>query len=279
LKKYNKTNQEVSKLITKNYSTSFYTASLIFPPTIRKAIFSIYGFVRFADEIVDTFHDYNKAELLNKFEQDLKLSINEGISLNPVLHSFVMVIKEYNIDYHLIDAFMESMRKDLSINKYSTTSEINEYIYGSAEVVGLMCLKVFCKGNNKQYNSLKDSAKNLGAAFQKVNFIRDLNEDINELNRTYFPNIKNNTFDENTKSQIIKDIENDFSQAYEGIKKLPKNSKTAVYIAFLYYKQLLKKIKKTPANIILKKRIRVPNYHKFLILKKGVFLCKLNLIK
>lgn len=276
---FNSTSFKISEVITKNYSTSFYTASLFFPKEIRKAIFGIYGFVRFADEIVDTFHQYQKKELLEKFETDLKHALDNGISLNPVLHTFVLIVKNYNIDYHLINAFLQSMQKDLHITGYATTPDIDEYIYGSAEVVGLMCLRVFCNGNSKEYDKLQPYAKRLGAAFQKVNFIRDLNADIFELNRTYFPDITNNNFTDNVKYQIIEDIEKDFSEARKGIKIMPQSVRPAVYIAYLYYIKLLKKIKKTPADVILKKRIRVSDFMKFFILMKGLISCKLNIIK
>lgn len=279
MKQYEKTTCKISEIVTKQYSTSFYTASLLFEADIRKAIFSIYGFVRFADEIVDTFHNYNQKELLDKFEHDFKYDLHTGLSINPVLHSFILIVKEYSVDIHLIDDFMLSMRKDLTISEYDSSSNLEQYIYGSAEVVGLMCLKVFCKGNSQQYNNLKNEAKSLGAAFQKVNFLRDLNEDMFTLNRTYFPQIQHHKFCEITKKQIISDIEKDFTDALKGIKKIPKEAKTAVYVAYLYYMKLLKKIKKTPAKTILNKRIRVPNYVKLGIILKGIFICKLNLIR
>lgn len=279
MKRYEKTTYDISKLVTKNYSTSFFSASLIFSSNIRKAIFSIYGFVRFADEIVDTFHDYNKGELLDKFKADFKTDFKIGLSLNPILHSFILTIKKYNIEMELIESFLRSMHNDLTISKYITTENINEYIYGSAEVVGLMCLSVFCNGDKQQYNELKNEARILGAAFQKINFLRDLNEDLFTLNRSYFPQIKENIFDEEQKNLIIEDIEKDFNNSLKGIKKLPKDAKTGVYIAFLYYKQLLKKTKRTSAKKILNKRIRVHNFIKFCIIIKGVIVIKLNLIK
>ncbi len=279
MKQYKKTTYKISKLITKEYSTSFYTASLLFGAKHREAIFSIYGFVRFADEIVDTFHAYNQKELLDKFENDFKNDLNAGLSLNPVLNSFISIVKQYNIDIELIDAFLLSMRNDLTIKEYRTIENMNEYIYGSAEVVGLMCLKVFCNGNNKQYDELKKEARSLGAAFQKVNFLRDLNQDMFVLNRKYFPQITERKFNEILKKQIIEDIENDFDNAVCGIKKLPKAARTAVYIAYLYYKKLLKKINKTPANVIITKRIRVSNSIKLIIMLKGIVLSKLKIIK
>jgi len=276
---YHDTTFNISKLVTRKYSTSFYTASLLFKPEIRKAIFGIYGFVRFADEIVDTFEGYNQKELLDKFELDFKSDLKIGLSLNPVLHSFILVVQKYSIDIKLIDSFLLSMRNDLSISEYSTKLDIDEYIYGSAEVVGLMCLQVFCDSNQKLYNDLKGYATKLGAAFQKVNFIRDLNEDIFTLNRLYFPQIVNNEFNEETKGQIVKDIENDFSEAYKGIVKLPSGAKTAVYVAFLYYKKLLKKTKHTAPKVIMERRVRVPNFIKLGITAKALIAVKLNLIK
>lgn len=277
MKKYHETAYKISERVTKKYSTSFYTASLLFSSEIRKAIFSIYGFVRFADEIVDTFHGYDKGELLDKFESDLSIGLKIGLSLNPVLHSFIQVVSKYNIDIELIDAFLYSMRMDLSISEYTTQTIIEKYIYGSAEVVGLMCLKVFCNGNEQQYNRLKIHAQSLGAAFQKVNFLRDLNQDMFILNRVYFPQIQLNEFNETTKKQIIDNIEKDFSDGLTGIKKLPNEARTAVYIAYLYYKKLLKKIYKTPAKVIMTKRIRVPNIVKFFIIVKGIIICRLKL--
>lgn len=276
---YNSTTFKISELITKSYSTSFYSAALLFPEEIRKSIFALYGFVRFADEIVDTFHKFDKENLLKGFEDDLVRDLENGISLNPVLNSFISIINKYNIEYELIAAFLKSMKMDLTISEYSTKSEIDDYIYGSAEVIGLICLKIFCNGSNKQYENLKYFAMKLGSAFQKVNFLRDLNQDFSNLKRTYFPIMKNVEFSEVIKNKIVEDIEKDFSEAILGIKKLPINSKTAVYVSFLYYKKLLEKIKKTSSEIILKKRIRIPNYIKFLVIIKGVISCKLNFIK
>lgn len=277
MNQYKITSYKISEIVTKSYSTSFYTASLMFNPEIRKAIFNIYGFVRFADEIVDTFLDYNQKELLDRFEEDLWNDMKTGLSLNPVLHSFILIVKQYNIEIELIKAFLQSMRNDLTVLQYNDNSSIEKYIYGSAEVVGLMCLKVFCNGNHKLYTSLENYAKSLGAAFQKVNFIRDLNEDINRLNRIYFPQIENKIFTENAKQKIIEDINKDFYEAKKGIKKLPKEAKTAVLIAYLYYNKLLKKIKKIPAETIIEKRIRVPNAVKFLIILKGILMSRLKL--
>jgi phytoene synthase len=245
---------------------------------MQNAITSIYGFVRFADEIVDTFHSNNKRHLLDKFEDDLKDALNEGLSLNPVLHSFVLTIKKYNIDSDLIDAFLSSMKADLNKQNYNTQNELNEYIYGSADVVGLMCLKVFVNGDQNQYNNLKVPAIKLGSAFQKVNFLRDLKADTEGLNRTYFHQLNSGYFNESAKHEIIANIELDFKEAKKGIEKLPGRSKLAVYIAFSYYNNLLKKLKKTPAGKIVSARIRISDSKKMLILVKAYLKYNLGLI-
>lgn len=266
---YNEVCFETSRITTKKFSTSFYTASLFFDKEIRKNIFNIYGFVRLADEIVDTFHQQNQIYLLEKLENDLKQALNNGLCINPILNSFVHTVKKYNIPYEYIDAFLYSMKLDLQKKDYSDISQMNEYVHGSAEVVGLMCLKVFCEGDDKLFENLKEYAIKLGAAFQKVNFLRDLKYDLNVLGRRYFPLIiKNNTFDEMVKAEIIKDIESDFKIAYEGILKLPKKARTAVLIAYWYYFALLEKIKKLPAHEILSKRIRISNLRKLLMALK-----------
>jgi phytoene/squalene synthetase len=246
--------------------------------SIRQDIYNIYGFVRFADEIVDTFHDYDKHLLFENFTNDLELALEQKISLNPILNSFQETYHKYNIDKHLVDAFMKSMRTDLHKSTYLTDEEYKEYIYGSADVVGLMCLKVFVKGDNKKYESLKDSAMSLGSAFQKVNFLRDLKADFEDLSRTYFPNTDLNHLDETSKQAIIEDIENDFAAGLEGIKRLPLEAKFGVFMAYRYYSQLLKKLKKTPALEIKSTRIRVPNYKKFELLTRSYVKYQLNLI-
>ncbi|HPE39637.1 MAG TPA: phytoene/squalene synthase family protein [Bacteroidales bacterium] len=262
---------EISKMITKRYSTSFYWASLFFDKEIQKGIFNIYGFVRFADEIVDTFHEFDKVKLLSEFEEEYRKGLETGISLNPIIFSFIQTCKQYKVDAKHVDAFLQSMRYDLTKKEYSKREDINEYIYGSAEVIGLMCLKIFCKGNQTQYDQLEHFAIKLGAAFQKVNFIRDLKNDTQELNRIYFPEIVGAVFDNEIKKRIIEDIEKDFYEAKKGIKKLPRGSKLAVYIAFIYYKELLNKIKKSDAETILTTRIRVPNYYKLLLIFRAIF--------
>jgi len=275
---YLKTAFKTSKLITRSYSTSFSTATRLFDKETRWAIYSVYGFVRFADEIVDTFHDYNKKYLLEKFEKDYYDALEHGISLNPVLHSFQKTVKQYNIPDEHIQAFLKSMKDDLNVTDYNAKSEINEYIYGSADVVGLMCLKVFCNGNEKMFKDLEVPAMKLGSAFQKVNFLRDLKADLQTLNRKYFPEIERSGFEEKDKLLIITDIENDFNEAFKGIKKLPKRSKLAVLIAYYYYKILLRKIKNTPAKKVIQTRIRVSNPKKLLLILKAIFVYKLKLI-
>jgi|TARA_B100000768_G_C11249971_1_gene363628 phytoene/squalene synthetase len=246
-------------------------ATKLLDKSIRQDIYNVYGFVRFADEIVDTFHNYPKENLLTRFEKELYFSITQKISLNPILNSFQKTVNKYNIDILLIKAFLKSMRWDLEKKSYESDNDYKEYIYGSADVVGLMCLTVFVKGDNKKYSELKPYAMSLGSAFQKVNFLRDLNLDYEKLNRTYFPGVNVKKFDEKSKNQIIEDIENDFDLALKGIVRLPKNSQFGVYIAYTYYKNLLMKLKKTPSLNIKKTRIRVPNYEKILVLINSYF--------
>jgi len=278
MKLYNSTSYKISELVTKEYSTSFFSASSLLDDSIKKHIFNIYGFVRFADEIVDTFHDFDKKCLLEKFENDYYEAINIGISLNPVLHAFHLTVNEFNIPDEYVQEFLNSMKLDLDKKQYKSKLEIEKYIYGSADVVGLMCLKVFCNGNNHLFEQLKPMAIKLGSAFQKVNFLRDLKNDIENLNRNYFPELGNNNFNENTKSIIIKDIENDFKIAFQGIKLLPDNSKLAVFTAYNYYIELLKKIKKTPAQKIFSQRIRISNSRKILLVLKSGIMYKLKLV-
>jgi phytoene/squalene synthetase len=237
-------------------------------PSIRQDIYNIYGFVRFADEIVDSFHDYDKAKLFNLFESDLEDALENKISLNPILNSFQHTVNQYDISKDLIDAFMKSMKLDLHKTEYKTPEEYHEYIYGSADVVGLMCLKVFVNGNDAKFDELKESAMRLGSAFQKVNFLRDLKADYEELNRTYFPNTDLNKLDESSKQLIIAEIEADFEAGYEGIRRLPLEAKFGVYTAYVYYKKLLSKLKKTPSLAIKNTRIRVPDYQKVGLLAK-----------
>lgn len=267
-----------SEKVTKTYSTSFSLATRLLSKNIRKDIYNIYGFVRFADEIVDSFHDYNKTELFHDFSLDLEKSLLNKIHLNPILNSFQHTFHKYNIDKKLVDSFMKSMRMDLTKKKYNTIEEYKEYIYGSADVVGLMCLKVFVQGDNNMYNKLKNKAMKLGSAFQKVNFLRDLKADKEDLNRTYFPNTKFEKLSEIEKNEIINDIESDFKQGLEGIKNLPLEAKFGVFMAYRYYNQLLKKLKKTPATEIINKRIRVPNLKKIELLTRSYVKYQLNLL-
>ncbi|WCO02777.1 phytoene/squalene synthase family protein [Psychroserpens ponticola] len=269
---------QCSKVVTKSYSTSFSLATKMLASSIRQDIYNIYGFVRFADEIVDSFHDYDKELLFNKFTNDLELALEHKISLNPILNSFQETYHKYAIEKSMVDAFMKSMRLDLHKQNYLTDTEYKNYIYGSADVVGLMCLKVFVKGDQEKYDALKDSAMSLGSAFQKVNFLRDLKVDFEDLSRTYFPNTNLNHLDEDSKKTIIDDIERDFEKGLKGIKNLPIEAKFGVFMAYRYYSQLLKKLKKTPALDIKSTRIRVPNYKKFELLTRSYVKYQLNLL-
>jgi phytoene/squalene synthetase len=269
---------ECSKNVTRAYSTSFSSAVKMLAPTIRQDIYNIYGFVRFADEIVDSFHDYDKENLFEMFQNDLNAALQNKISLNPILNSFQHTVHKFQIPNSLIATFMKSMKMDLIKSKYETVAEYNEYIYGSADVVGLMCLKVFVNGNEDKYKELEHSAMRLGSAFQKVNFLRDLKADYDELNRTYFPNTDLTKLDETSKNQIITEIEADFEAGYQGIVNLPLEAKFGVYTAYIYYKKLLSKLKKTPSAEIKNTRIRVSDYQKFQLFAKCYFTYKLNSI-
>ena len=275
---FDKISEECSKNVTKSYSTSFSLATKMLSSNIRQDIYNIYGFVRFADEIVDTFHSYNKKELFSRFVDDLNYSLIEGISLNPILNSFQKTVNKYNIDKSLIDAFLKSMEQDLEKKKYKSLKEYKDYIYGSADVVGLMCLKVFVGGNNDDFNRLKPYAMSLGSAFQKVNFLRDLNDDYKKLNRIYFPGIDYKTFNEDAKNNIMIDIEKDFSKALKGIYMLPNNSKFGVYAAYKYYKRLLRKLDRASYLQIKNKRVRVPNYQKVDVLARSYVRYRLNIL-
>jgi phytoene/squalene synthetase len=274
---YTKTCTEISKKITHNYSTSFTLGIRTLNKKLHDPIYSIYGFVRVADEIVDTFHGHNKSDLLAKFKADTYGALENKISTNPVLHAFQNVVHQYNIDYDLIEAFLKSMEMDLIHSTYDD-GKYNEYIYGSAEVVGLMCLRVFCNGDNEEYNRLKTPAKHLGAAFQKVNFLRDMKSDYAERGRVYFPEVDFNFFCDNTKLKLEQEIEEDFKLAFEGIKQLPVEARFGVYVAYIYYQALLRKIKKVPASTIKEARIRVPNKEKFALLLSSWFRFRLNVI-
>lgn len=268
-----------SKLVTKKYSTSFSLATRMLAPSIRGAIYNIYGFVRFADEIVDSFHDYDKESLLISFEKEYFSAKKAGISLNPIINSFIHTVLKYDISDEMVEAFLKSMKADLYKTTYETEEEYKEYIYGSADVVGLMCLKVFVNGNQEKYDSLKEAAQRLGSAFQKVNFLRDLKDDFEDLNRSYFPNVNFKNFDKQSKLAIIKDIESDFEYAFQnGVLKLPVEAKFGVYIAFRYYKRLLKKLKAVHHTKIMETRVRISNPMKINLLARSYVKYKLNMI-
>lgn len=275
---FDKVSYDCSKLVTESYSTSFSLATKMLAPSIRSHIYNIYGFVRFADEIVDTFHDYDKQTLFDDFEIQLKAAIESKISLNPILNAFQYTYHTYQLPYHLVDSFMKSMRMDLTKHEYRTDEEYKAYIYGSADVVGLMCLKVFVKGDDAQYEALKESAMSLGSAFQKVNFLRDLKADYEELNRAYFPHANLMELDETSKQRIVEEIKADFAKGYTGILQLPPEAKFGVYTAYKYYYKLLKKLQNTPSLEIKNARIRVPNYQKFGLLAKSYVNYKLHLV-
>lgn len=277
-KLFDQVSADCSKIVTQSYSTSFSLATKMLHSSIRPHIYNIYGFVRFADEIVDSFHQYPKKELLDRFEEDLDLCLTQRISLNPILNSFQETVHAFQIDRELIDAFMRSMRWDLDKKVYATEADYKAYIYGSADVVGLMCLKVFVKGDQSKYDELKPAAMALGSAFQKVNFLRDLKDDFQELNRTYFPSVNFNQFDEKSKRAIIKEIEQDFAQALVGIFKLPMEAQFGVYTAYKYYTKLLKKLKNTAPNHIQNQRIRVPNYQKMGVFASSYLKYRFNLL-
>lgn len=267
-----------SKQVTETYSTSFSLATRMLSSEIRQDIYNIYGFVRLADEIVDSFHDYDKPGLFERFSLSLEQALSEKISLNPILNSFQYTVHKYNIEQAHIDAFMKSMRWDLEKNIYTTQKEYKEYIYGSADVVGLMCLQVFVKGDKKAYSELKESAMALGSAFQKVNFLRDLKADYDVLERSYFPNVNLEALDEDSKSKIIQEIESDFELGLEGIFKLPDAAKFGVYTAYKYYMRLLKKLKKTPSTKIKTTRIRVANLQKVDVLARSYVRYRFNIL-
>ena len=275
---FDEMSMQCSQKVTAKYSTSFNWAVTMLSPKIRGAVHAIYGFVRVADEIVDTFHDYKKRDLLNEFENDLLLALHRKISVNPILNAFQQVVHQYSIDYNLISAFMKSMRADLDKKEYDSIEEYNEYIYGSADVVGLMCLKIFVEGDQEKYDELKHSAQKLGSAFQKVNFLRDLKDDTEWLERSYFPHLKGQSLDAESKALIIEEIEEDFRQAYEGITQLPMEAKFGVYTAYIYYRQLLEKLKRVNVEKIKMSRVRISNPLKIRLLAQSFVSYKLNLI-
>ena len=277
-KLFDQVSESCSRIVTESYSTSFTLATKMLDSSIRQDIYNIYGFVRFADEIVDSFHNYDKKELLNLFEKDLKKSIEDKISLNPILNAFQKTIHNYQIDYELIDSFLNSMKLDLDKKKYLTKKEFDQYVYGSADVVGLMCLKVFVKGNKNQYDNLRPYAMSLGSAFQKVNFLRDLKAYHDGLNRSYFPNLNIDEFDEPSKKIILDEIDKDFRHALKGIFKLPSSARFGVYTAYKYYLKLLNKLRKTHPLKIKSSRIRVPNYQKVNVLARSYVRYRLNIL-
>ena len=274
---FHEVSQECSRITTEKYSTSFSSAIRLLNKDLRTPIFNIYGFVRFADEIVDTFHDFDKAVLLQEFKQATYDAIEKGISMNPILHSFQITVNQFGIDKELIDAFLYSMELDLDQRKYDRAG-YEQYIYGSAEVVGLMCLFVFCEGDKKMYEQLKPYARSLGAAFQKVNFLRDLKADYEGLERVYFPGCDFRNFTSADKAAIEADIQKDFDHAYEGILLLPMKARFGVYVAYKYYLSLFKKIKKVRPQKIMEERIRIPDYGKIFILAKAGIRSQLNLL-
>lgn len=274
---FNITALKCSRLITQHYSTSFTLGIKTLHKKFHLPVYAVYGFVRYADEIVDTFHGKNKATLLQRFKEDTYRAIEEEISLNPVLHAFQMVVNQYGIDHDLIDAFLFSMEMDLDQTLHDQDS-YEKYIYGSAEVVGLMCLRIFCEGNRKKYDELLSSAKALGSAFQKVNFLRDIKSDFDDRGRVYFPGVDFNEFTQEDKIVIEKDIEKDFNDALEGIKMLPKGARGGVYLAYVYYVRLFNKIKRLPPRKILSERVRVPDSIKMLLWTKSYVKSSLNTI-
>lgn len=269
---------QCSELITKNYSTSFSLGIRVFDKEFRDPIYSIYGFVRFADEIVDTFHDHNKKELLADYRKETFKAIEQKISLNPILHAFQQVVNEYAIDHILITDFLDSMEMDLEKSAYESEAIYNKYIYGSAEVVGLMCLQVFTRGDKTFFDELAPYARSLGAAFQKINFLRDINSDLKERGRVYFPGLDLNRFDEYTKQEILKDIQKDFDNALEGIRRLPNGARRGVYLAYIYYLHLYKNIRNASIEKILAERIRVSARTKVYLLMNSVVKNSLNLL-
>lgn len=269
--------QDMSKMTTRRYSTSFSLGIRFLNKDLHKPIYSIYGFVRFADEIVDSFDGFDKSTLLAEFKKDTYAAIKNKISLNPILNAFQWVVNTYKVPHELIETFMNSMEMDLDKKVYDKET-YEKYILGSAEVVGLMCLKIFVGGDENEYERLKMNAMKLGSAFQKINFLRDLNADYDKLGRTYFPGVNLEEFNDETKRQIEEEIEEDFYQGYLGIKKLPKAARFGVYVAYVYYYSLFSKIKSTPSSAILQQRIRIPNNQKFALLFKSYIRHSFNIL-
>jgi len=272
---FDKLSEDCSKMITKRYSTSFSLGIYFLNQKLRQPIYAIYGFVRLADEIVDSFHDHDKGFLLSKFKRDCFEAIQDKISLNPVLNSFQRVVNRYQIDHELIELFLQSMEMDLQQEQY-TPEKYDQYILGSAQVVGLMCLQVFTEGDKTQYEHLKGSAMKLGSAFQKVNFLRDVNVDYYTLSRSYFPNVNLSRFSNIEKQLIEAEIEAEFKDALAGIRQLPASSKNGVYLAYVYYKELFNKIKRSSAEKVMSERIRISNTHKFGLMFDSIIRYKTN---
>ncbi len=274
---FDRTTFECSKIVTTHYSTSFTLGIKTLDKRYHEPIYAVYGFVRYADEIVDTFYKYDQALLLKEFKEDTFRAIEQGISLNPILHSFQQVVNTYDVDTDLIEAFFRSMEMDLHKSTYED-KKYEEYIYGSAEVVGLMCLRIFCEGNDDLYKRLRHSARHLGAAFQKVNFLRDLKSDYIDRGRIYFPGVDLQNFDSVHKQAIEASISLDFQEAYKGIVSLPKGAREGVYLAYVYYQNLFHKIRKTSAAAVMKKRIRIPNIQKYVLLFISYLRVQLNVL-
>lgn len=274
---FDQTSFESATLTTKRYSTSFSNSVRLLHPSIRQDVYNIYGFVRVADEIVDTFEGYPQREMLNRFEDEYHYAIKHGISTDLIINAFQHTVKKYNIDLSLVEAFLKSMRADLDKKKYDTPEEIAEYIYGSADVVGLMCLKIFVNGDEGIYQRLKPTAMKLGSAFQKINFLRDLRHDLQELDRVYFPRLKSGNISEEDKAEIIKEIRGEFDEAFKGIKQLPEVARLGVYVAYRYYVELMDIISHTPTEILKEQRVRVPDFKKTTILISSFIRCNLNL--
>ncbi|MCO4822019.1 MAG: phytoene/squalene synthase family protein [Flavobacteriaceae bacterium] len=274
---FDKSSLKCSKIVTNTYSTSFSLGIKLFAPSIRPYIYAIYGFVRYADEIVDSFNGYPQEELFNEFVNDYRLSLDRKISLNPIINAFQDVVHKYDLQIYA-DDFLKRMEADLYVSDYTTKEDYENYIYGSADVVGLMCLRVFVHNDDKKFNHLKQSAQHLGSAFQKINFLRDIKDDIEHLGRSYFPNLALNNLNNSNKEEIIADIDQDLNEAYKGIVQLPIESRLGVYIAFRYYQKLLKKLRKADSEKILNERIRISNSLKMFILTKSYIRYKLHIL-
>ena len=277
LQLYHKVSFDLSRHITKKYSSSFSRSIMFLEPEIRESIYNIYGFVRLADEIVETFHEYPKKQMLDDLTKEYQMTLKRGISTNPVVHSFCITKKKYDIPNHLVQSFLDSMYMDLEIMQNINQEKYENYIYGSAEVVGLMCLHVFLDEDKSKFNELEESAKSLGSALQKVNFLRDFNADFQDLDRVYFPNIDFSNFTEKDKKSIEEDIAQDFRKALIGIKKLPFSSQFAVYLAYRYYYNLFEKICAYSSKVLFNKRVRVNDFEKFIIFSKVFIYKKLQL--